>query len=345
METAGETILVTGGTGFIGSYIVDALLQQGIRTRIFAAHPPKCEDQPRAETVRGDIRDPEGVRSAMRGVRGVIHAAAAVSAWSSDPALFHDVNVTGTRNLLRAALGEGAGPFVHISSCSAITFSGGEVNDESAIIPRRTHLTEYGRSKALAEREVEQAAHRGLDTIIVYPTRVFGIGPLGDANAATKALSLYTRGAIKVLPGGGMAYANWGYVNDIAAGVLRALSHGRRGERYLLGGENIRLRDVLALAESILGARHRAMSIPLGSGRFLAIVEEWRASITRTSPRITRTWYDAVFEDTRLSCVKARDQLGYTVTPLREALTQVLLWLSDGAKGLPANPGLRNGTL
>ena len=330
MDTQGRFVVVTGGTGFIGSRIVAALLRKGIPTRVFARDPPHEGQGAGAEFIRGDIRDAAAVEEAVRGAGGIIHAAAAVRAWSPDPSGFNDVNVSGTRNVVQAAMSGGGVPVVHFSSGSAISFRGTGLLDETAIVPRTGNLTAYGESKALAEREVERAAQRGLKAVIVYPTRVFGIGPLGDANAATQALSMYIDGRLNVLPGGGGAHANWGYVDDIAPGAVGALLRGNPGERYILGGENVRLRDVFAAADEILGARHTRIPIPMASGRLLALLEEWRAGLARTHPRITRSWYDALFEDTQLSCARACTELGYTVTPFREALARVLHWLADG---------------
>ena len=338
MNTGGKTILVTGGTGFIGRHVVRELLERGIRTRVYAPHLPPGEPASGAEFAKGDIRDPAGLRDAMQGTGGVIHAAAAVSAWSSDPSSLRDVNVAGTRNVLRAALEAGGIPVVHLSSCSAIAFRGRGVSDEASIIPRTEHLTEYGMSKALAEAEVTLAMHEGLEAVIVYPTRVFGVGPLVDANAATKALDLYVRGKLRFYPGGGSAHANWGYVNDIAGGVVGALLRGRPGERYLLGGENIRLRDVFAMADEILGIRRTSVPIPAWFGRIVSMLEEHRAALLGTPPWITRTWYDALFEDTRISCAKAITQIGYSVTPARKALKSVLVWLSREAAYFPECP-------
>jgi nucleoside-diphosphate-sugar epimerase len=330
MDTGGKIILVTGGTGFIGSRVVSSLVRQGIRVLVFAAHIKAERDAHGTEYCRGDIRDREGLEEAVRGAGGIIHAAAAVSVSTHDPSGFHDVNVSGTRNVLDAAMSAGGIPLVHISSGAAIRFRGEGVLDESSIGPRTEHLTEYGISKVRAEHEVERAAAMGLNTVIVYPTRVFGIGPLGDPNAATKALAMYIGGSLKVLPGGGREHANWGYVDDIGAGVAGALLRGEPGERYILGGENLRLRDVFTAADDILGTHHTCIPIPLASGRVLALLEEWRASLAGTRPRITRSWYDAVFEDTQLSCQKARTRLGYRVTPFRQALENVLLWLASG---------------
>jgi nucleoside-diphosphate-sugar epimerase len=239
----------------------------------------------------------------------------------------YDVNVGGTRTVMRAAAEAGVVSLVHISSGSAITFRGPGVCDERCIVPRTVHCTDYGISKAQAEAEVMNMIAHGGNAVIVYPTRVFGIGRLDDSNAATRFLGLYLHGRLPLVPGGGNDYANWGFVEDIARGVVQAVLYGRKGERYILGGENARLRDVFALADSIAGLNHRTVSLPHSVGRMLAFGEELRARVMHSRPRVTRSWYDGVFEDLQLSCAHAITDLGYAVTPLPEALSRVVPWL------------------
>jgi nucleoside-diphosphate-sugar epimerase len=329
MQASDDTVLVTGGTGFIGSYVVDELVRRGLRCRVLARDPRRGPQ--RLETtddlVVGDILDERCVSNSMLGVSHVIHLAAAVTGWSANPSLFHDVNVTGTKNVLQAAARQKVKSFVHVSSGSAVDFKGSGTLDETTIVARTRNTTDYGISKARAEEEVERVARNGLRTIIVYPTRVFGIGPLDDSNAATKVINAYLHWKLPVLPGRGMSIANWGYVKDIAAGIVQALFKGAPGARYILGGENARLREVFAIARSSAGRYPLCIPVPLSIGRAVASAEEFRASLFRSRPRITRAWYDGVFEDTRLSCARAEREIGYKVSPLVHGLADVVQWL------------------
>ncbi len=328
---ADSVVLVTGGSGFIGSHVLRVLKGEGVKCRVLDRKPPSMPaGGADPEHVSGDILDRQLVEECMRGVSRVIHCAAAVSAAAADPSHFHRVNVTGTGNVVQAAVRGGITSFVHVSSCSAIEFRGKGVLDEKAIVPRARNVTEYGRSKALAEQEIERAARDGLHTTIVYPTRLFGIGPLTDSNAATRAIAAHLRGRLPLLPGGGRRYANWGYVNDIAAGMVKAVFRGRAGARYILGGENASLADVLALARSVSGRHPVWIPIPLGMGRTVASLEEFRARLSGSQPRFTRAWYDAIFEDTRLSCTLATEEIGYVVSPLKDAMKEAVRWLVSG---------------
>jgi nucleoside-diphosphate-sugar epimerase len=330
MAHPSKPLLVTGGTGFIGTYVVQALLRQNVAVRIFAKGPPRWEAPSisGADLLLGDITDSAGLDEALHGASAVIHLAATVRAWSSDESAVYRVNVAGTENVIRGAIKAGVRRLVHVSSGSAVAFARGSERDERSIVPREGNLTIYGQSKAMAERVVEAAAREGLHTCIVYPTRVFGIGPLDDSNAATKVLRAYLCGHLPVLPSGGRDWANWAYVNDVASGIVQAAFRGGRSERYILGGENARLKDFFALSDSIAGRHHRTLSIPHWLGRTLASIEELRGSLIRQPPRITRAWYDAVFEDARASSAKAERELLYTITPLKEALKEVVPWLT-----------------
>ncbi len=329
MSLNGHPVLVTGGTGFIGTRVVRALVRRNVRVRILAKDSPSGDTLPVGccEVHVGDIRDRRSVQRAMRGVRQVCHLAAAVNAWSSDPGLMLDVNVDGTRTVAEAAIEEGVERLIHVSSGSAIEYRGTGVRDESDIVPRRRNLTEYARSKLGAERAIEMAGESGLAWIMVYPTRVFGTGVLDDANAATRILAARLRGRLPLLPGGGKEMANWVFADDVAEGLVRALFHGTPRERYILGGENASLREFFAIAEEIAGVSRLTVPLPHGLARAIAVAEHSRSRVMRDRPRVTRQWYDAIVEDTRLTVRKAQVELGYHPTPLRDALAIVVEWL------------------
>lgn len=324
-------VLVTGGNGFIGSFVVRELLNRGIRVRTLSRNPvvPGRNAGSAAEFVQGDVRDAESVKKGMQGITHVVHAAACVASWVREVRKMYDVNVLGTKTVLQTAAEHAVASVVHVSSSSAITFRGSGVLDERAIAPRTLHLTDYGRSKALAEDEVRKMVAGGVTAVTIYPTRIFGVGTLTNVNAATRFLHLYLQGRLRLLPGSGNDVANWAFVEDVARGIVEALFHARKGERYILGGENATVREFFALADRVAGHRHKTIPLPHLLGRTVASMEEIRARVMRSQPRITRDWYEMIFENVQLSCTHAITDLGYAITPMGDAVSRVVRWLLE----------------
>lgn len=332
MISESHTVLVTGGTGFIGGSVVRALRQCGFRVRILATTQRAWqESDDGCEVHIGDIRDSASLQRAMKGIRYVCHLAAFVSTSSCKPAMMYDVNVQGTERLAAAALEGGVERLVHVSSNAAIEYTGSGIRNEKDIVPRTRYLTQYGHTKLEAERVIERAGDRGLAWIIVYPTRVIGAGPLGHPNAATRILAARLRGKLPVLPGKGKERANWVIVDDVADGIVRALRHGRIRERYILGGTNANLLEFFRMAEQIAGVSPFTVWIPHRLARIAASAEDIRSRLMRTPPRITRAWYDMIMEDAPLSIQKARLELGYEPTPLHPTLARIVAGLQQSS--------------
>ncbi len=322
-----DIVLVTGGTGFIGGRVVDGLVKRGFRCRVFS-NRVAVHDDPSVEYILSDIRDAGAVDTACKGARYVCHLAAALTENPKDPDFLFDINVLGTRNVIAAAKRHGVERIVHISSTSAVSFGGRGILDERSMVRRTTNWTPYAKSKALAELEIESAGN-GIHWTMLYPTRVFGIGPLEECNAAAMIVLLHVQGRFPILPGGGTSWANWAYVDDVARGIVSAVTSARSGERYLLGGENATLAQAFALARNHAGVKRFVFHLPHLVGRSVAALEEARAWAARDRPRITREWYNAIAESIQLSCCKAERELGYHVTPLDSAIGLVVTALMN----------------
>jgi dihydroflavonol-4-reductase len=232
------TALVTGGTGFVGSHIARALAEKGYQVRILRRTTSRLDAVAdiACEHVIGDINDYESLRAAMQGVDWVFHVAAVADYWRSDPARIYQVNVDGTREVLRAAKAQGVKRVIFTSSAAAIGDADGlHPMDESVRFNWDQHLTPYGHSKFLAEAEVYRAIQGGLDCVILNPTVI--IGP-GDLNQISSSVVLeMARGHVPpTLPPGGTTVID---VRDVAAAHVAAAERGRTGERYLLGAVDV----------------------------------------------------------------------------------------------------------
>jgi dihydroflavonol-4-reductase len=259
-------ILVTGATGFIGSHLCRALVEQGHHVR--ALHRPTSslallEDFP-VEPVQGDLFEPETLTLAARDIEVLYHCGGRVGSWS-DADEMGASHVAGTQNILSAAQQCGVRRFIHTSSVAALgiperTADSNEtlpIMDESHSWNYTAEEWPYGYAKHRAEVEVRRAAADGLEAIILNPASVFGAG---DKNLASSAIVMHmARGRRPPIPPGGL---NVIHIDDVIAGHLAALEHGVSGERYILGGENITLEQLLITVAEVVGAPRPRWHIP-----------------------------------------------------------------------------------
>jgi farnesol dehydrogenase len=332
---ARPAVLITGSSGFIGTRLAGELARRGtaVRALVRARADLGGLDDPRIQPAPGDVLEPESLRRAAAGCREVYHLAAHARSWARDPAIFHRVNVDGTRHVLEAASRAGVRRVVVASSIVTLGATPqGVVADERA--PRsRPPLTEYEASKLEAEREALRASGDGLEVVVVNPTRVYGPGKLTEGNSVSRLLDLYTRGRLPFLVDRGRAVGNYAYVDDLVAGLIDAMDRGRQGERYILGGENASLRRLLDLVDEASGRRHLRLPLPAGLARGIAHLERFRAAWLGGYPLITPGWLETFLLDGAFSCAKAERELGYRITPLAEGIRRTWRWIERRREG------------
>jgi dihydroflavonol-4-reductase len=262
-------ILVTGSTGFIGGKLCQALVAKGHNVRAF--HRPSSSlrllDGLPVEHALGDLTHPETISAAMEGVEAVFHAAALLG--SEDSGRLYSVTVEGTRAVLQAALNAGVRWLVHTSSVAALGVpetgrNGHFPIDENHAWNFRPDYWSYGYAKYLAEMEVQKAVAAGLDAVIVNPSIV--LGP-GDVYRQTSSIIMQTaRRRLPALVVGGL---NAVHIDDVVNGHIAALERGRRGERYILGGENLSITEFIQKIAAITGAPTPALVLPGSVARLL----------------------------------------------------------------------------
>jgi len=322
--------LVTGAAGFVGSHVVAELVRAGADVVAFdraAGHGPSGalattghsgRAPGRVEVVEGDVLDRDELLRAMRGCDAVFHLAAVYSYSRAQAAAMQAVNVDGTRAVLDAAAHAGVRRVVHTSSCATCGPVARRAATEADSPPSWELEVPYKRTKLDAERVALDAARDGLDVVVVNPTTPVGPGDRGPTPTG-KMIADVARGRARAYLLGGAL--NIVAVQDVAAGHVRAFEHGSRGERYLLGGENLPLREVFATVARAAGRPAPRIGVPwavayaaarageaalrpLGRKPSLLVVDEVRLA------RLPMTFDDA----------KARGELGYTSRPAREAL-------------------------
>jgi len=311
--------LVTGAAGFIGNHVVAELVRVGAEVRAFdRARASGGLLATGAEFVEGDILDRDALARAMSGCDAVFHLAAVYSYSRARAGAMHAVNVEGTRAVLDAAARAGVRRVVHTSSCATCGPVAGRAATEADAAPSWDLAVPYKRTKLEAERLALAAAHDGLDVVVVNPTTPVGPGDRGLTPTGQMVADVARGRARAYLRGGAL---NVVAVQDVAAGHVLAFEHGRRGERYLLGGENLSLREVFAAVARAAGRPAPRIGVPwavayaaaragdaalraVGREPSLLVVDEVRLA------RLPMTFDDA----------KARRELGYTSRPAREAL-------------------------
>ncbi len=314
--------LVTGGSGFIGQHLVGALTAHGDDVRVLDVAEPPPASAP-AEYVHGSIDDAAVVEKAMRGVDCVYHLAGIAHLWHRDRHAFDRINRGGTEVALKAAARAGVRRVVHCSTESILLpkRSAGSAVDEASD-PRIDEMPgPYTRSKLLAEFAVRAAAHKGLDVVVVNPTVPIGAGDRNNTPPAAM-LALFLTGNQKVFLD---CVLNLVDVRDVADGMVQAGFHGRAGERYILGGENLSLRALLAILARKSGRSMPQRTIPA----FLALATGgvagwWSDHVTHTPPVATLEGVVLALRSAPFDCAKARNELGYAPRPVDEALTAVV---------------------
>ena len=321
------TDLVTGGSGFIGRHVVAALRERGAQVRVLDVAPP--DDLPAdVAFVPGSVLDPPGLDAAMADVRRVYHLAGIAKLWSHDRADFDRVNAGGTAAVLRAAAARGVERVIHCSTEAILLpkHRGAETLIDETVQPTLADMPgPYTRSKLNAEQSVLAAVQDGLNAVIVNPT--VPIGP-GDRNLTPPAamLSMFLNGQS---PAYLDCVLNLVDVRDAATGMVLAAERGRTGERYILGGDNVALRELLALLERISGRPMPKRAVPGWLALASAMVTEWTADVlTGRTPAATREGVRLALRSGPFDSRKARDELGYTPRPLAEALADAVRWLS-----------------
>jgi farnesol dehydrogenase len=319
--------MVTGATGFIGGYLIRQLVERGKSVRAFVRRPEAIDPQVKTgiEVLKGDIRDRDAVSEAVRGADTVMHLAAFARAWSPNPSEFYDANVWAVEGLLEAAARHGLRRLVHVST--ALTCPLASPSGAGGRIRTRA-LTPYERTKLEGERLVEAFAREHSQAVIVHPTRVYGPGPLTDANGVTKTVALYLRGAFRFRIADGDVRANYVHVADVATGIRLAAENGRNGAHYVLGSDtNLSFREFLARVAEISGVHRRVLALPPAAALAIGHLGQlWGRMSGATS--LTPGWIRVFLEDIPFDISATRREIGYEPRDLTAGLRETIDWLA-----------------
>lgn len=280
-------IFITGGTGFIGRKLIQKLSQQDEALHLLVRSQSRAAELERTENVHffyGDVTDKNSILTGMKGCDKVYHLAAYARNWSFDNDLYYKVNVAGATDVFEAALKNQVRKLVFTSSCVTLGPSGDGVLTEKDWKPRESFFTEYEKSKYLAELEALKFVEKGLNLVMVNPTRVYGPGLLTEANSVARIAQQYMEGKFPLILSRGKEIGNYAFVEDVASGHILAMEKGKTGERYFLGGENVSLKNLFALVDELTQARHLQINVSPRIARFVAWLEEQKLLSSENIP-------------------------------------------------------------
>ncbi len=314
----------------MGSAVARKLSERGARLLALArtgGDRRNLADIPDLEIVEGDLAKPEAWRERLRGCDGLFHVAADYRIWVPDAAAMHRINVDGSRALMEAALDAGVKRVVYTSSVATLGGKGdGAPADENAPSSIADMTGIYKRSKFLAEQEVRRMIRsHGLPCVVVNPST-----PIGPRDVKPTPTGRIITEAVK---GRMPAYVDTGlnvvHVDDVAEGHLLAYDKGKIGERYILGGENLGLGEILKVVAEISGGKPPALELPRAPLYPLAIVAEAFARLTGREPLLTVDALRMSRKKMFFSSAKAEKELGYSHRPAREAIKDAVAWFKE----------------
>ena len=329
-------LFLTGATGFVGSHVATLAAEQGADLRLLARKTSNTANLPKnAELIVGDLREPAAFASALIGCDAVLHVAADYRLWVPDPADMYKANVEGTRELLRLAREAGVPRFVYTSSVATMGFkTDGTIVDEATPVSEADMIGHYKRSKWMAEQVALEAARSGQQVIILNPTTPIGAMDMKPTPTGRIVVDFLN----KNFP----AYVDTGLnlvdVSEIARMHLVALQKGTPGERYILGGENLTLKQILDRLATITGLPSPKHKVPHAIAMAYAFFEEtFTGKLRGKEPRAT---VEAVRMGQKMmfaSSAKAERELGLRVLPVEEALRSACRWFIANGYA-PATP-------
>ena len=320
------TALVTGATGFIGSAVARALLARGETVRVLARAGGDRRNLQGLdiEIVEGDLRDEAARTRAVAGIESLYHVAADYRLWVPDPAAMYATNVGSTVDLLRRAADAGASRMVYTSSVATLGIpKDGSIADETTPVEIKEMIGPYKRSKYMAEDAVRALAREGLPIVIVNPS-----APVGPRDVKPTPTG---RTVIEAAAGRMPAFVDTGlnlvHVDDVARGHVLAHDRGVVGERYVLGGEDLTLEQILIRIAAITGGKAPKIKLPVGAILPLAYAAEAYARLFKgRDPFVTVDGLKLARKRMFFSTAKAARDLGYTARPVDEALRDAIAW-------------------
>lgn len=333
MSSPAKLVLVTGGTGMVGSSIIHSLLSRGHHVRALVRSPDKGRALLPADVtlIQGDVTIPETLAAAVADCAWVFHAAGFPEQWMRDPSIFDRINAEGTANMLAASRGAGVKRFLLTSTIDVFRWRPGQTYDESELDPS-PKATHYERSKQRADQIVADTLSSGLDAVFLHPSAVYGPAP-SDSPGVNDLLLKLSRNKVPALLPGGFPVV---FAPDVGEAHVRAAERAAPGARYILSERYYPLTDLARSMLSALGLTRKVPRVlPLWLARTISTLGEAKAKLTGSPPLMPKGQLSFLQVDSYPSAQRATTDLGLTFTPLSDGLAQTVAWLRSTGK-LPA---------
>lgn len=323
-----EKIFITGATGYIGHQLALAAVDRGYAVHALVRNNASANvpHHPHIKLFKGDITNYATVVAGMQGCAYVMHAAALAQMWNKDRSLFYKVNVEGTRHVLQACLQTGVKKMVLTSTCGVLNTSTGR--PVGADEPRTSGFdNDYEISKHCAEELAMEYHNKGLYTVVVRPTRVYGPGLDTQASPINKLIRNIMRQGIAFIPAEKKAYGNYAFIDDVVYGHFRALHDGINGQRYNLGGENLAYETFFKTIRQQSGKAILLLPVPK------VLLQAWAGCVfclhlligkhTHMTPKVI----NRLLQNRSVCSQKAIAELGYNITPFSQGIHQTIVHL------------------
>lgn len=323
-------ILVTGAGGYLGHRLALRLASLGyeVRAMVRSDKSDLLLQHPNIHILRGDLMDKASLEVAMHGCKQVYHTAGKVGGWQKDSSVYYRINAGGTRNVMEVARHSGVRKIVFTSSAGVIGPSNGRPLTERDLRPEGVGI-DYDLSKKEAEEICLDYAAKGLNVVAVLPAKIYGPGQVSHSLTGNALIARFINQGIALVPAPGTYEVCFSFIDDIVNGHLLAMEHGQKGERYILGGENISHIEFYERIRSLSACKGKIIKVSKNIVKTWAYSQQFMYRLTGRPPLFLAKMVDFAFNSYAFSSEKAIEELGYTITPFNKALQRTIQYLKE----------------
>jgi len=316
-------IAITGASGYLGKHLYNRLIKEGFLIKVLIRSNTDEFTEPGVEKIIGDILNKDSLFKLVEDVDVVFHLATALSIGEKEANLVNEINIAGTRNILEASSLQKVKKLIHLSTIKTLqTGSSTLLLDESAPLIKSS-ASAYDNSKTIAERLVLEAVQQGLDAVILNPTAIIGPNDSQPSYLGQALIKMYNN-SFPMLVSGGYNFVD---VRDVAEAAFQTLFHGRTGERYIISGNWLSLKDMAIAIGKISGKKTTTISVPLFLARLGLPISYLVSKFTGNQPLYTSESLDNIrFSSKNISNLKARTELGFNPRPIENTLADTFAW-------------------